>query len=97
MPKVTLADIASDYVRQHRVERQTSQLSSNDKVALTVIQNKWARLYSQEPMSIADAPQTVVRSIETTQRGHELFARTKEANSVVYYTLRKQGECGKCN
>lgn len=89
MSKITLADVASDYVRQHRTERQTTQLSSNDRVALTVIQNRWARLSEQDPMAIGEAPEAVIRGIETTRRGHELFDRVKESNGVVYYGLRK--------
>ena len=81
MPRTTLADVASDYVRKHQHERQCRQLDSNSRVTLTVIQN-------QEPMTIFDAPEVVIRSIETTQRGHELFDRTKETNGVVYYGLK---------
>ena len=43
---------------------------------------------SLEGMTIFDAPEVVIRSIETTQRGHELFDRTKETNGVVYYGLK---------
>ena len=39
-------------------------------------------------MTIFDAPEVVIRSIETTQRGHELFDRTKETNGAVYYGLK---------
>lgn len=74
MPRTTLADVASDYVRKHQHERQCRQLDSNSRVTLTVIQNQWAKLAGQEPMTIFDAPEVVIRSIETTQRGHELFA-----------------------
>lgn len=88
MPRTTLADVASDYVRKHQHERQCRQLDSNSRVTLTVIQNQWAKLAGQEPMTIFDAPEVVIRSIKTTQRGHELFDRTKETNGVVYYGLK---------
>lgn len=88
MPRTTLADVASDYVRKHRHERQCRQLDSDSRVTLTVIQNQWAKLAGQEPMTIFDAPEVVIRSIENTQRGHELFDRTKETNGVVYYGLK---------
>lgn len=90
MPRTTLADVASDYVRKHQHERQCRQLDSNSRVTLTVIQNQWAKLAGQEPMTIFDAPEVVIRSIETTQRGHELFDRTKETNGVVYYGLKTE-------
>lgn len=92
MPRTTLADVASDYVRKHQHERQCRQLDSNSRVTLTVIQNQWAKLAGQEPMTIFDAPEVVIRSIETTQRGHELFDRTKESNGVVYYGLKDERE-----
>lgn len=38
MPRTTLADVASDYVRKHQHERQCRQLDSNSRVTLTVIQ-----------------------------------------------------------
>lgn len=85
----TLADVAADYVRRHRTERQTMQLASDSRVTLTIIQNQWARLAGQQELTIGDAPETVVRSIETTRRGHELFDRTKESNGIVYYGLRR--------
>lgn len=88
MPRITLADIASDYIRKHQTERQCRQLDSNSRVTLTIIQNQWAEIAGQEPMSINDAPEVVIRSIENTQRGHELFNRTKESNGVVYYGLK---------
>ena len=56
MPRTTLADVASDYVRKHQYERQCRQLDSNSRVTLTVIQNQWAKLAGQEPMTIFDAP-----------------------------------------
>ena len=36
MPRTTLADVASDYVRKHQHERQCRQLDSNSRVTLTV-------------------------------------------------------------
>lgn len=90
MSETTLADVARDYVREHRTERQTCQLSSDEKVALTVIQNRWASRCGQRPLTIFDAPETVVRDIETTRRGHELFDRTKESDGIVCYGLRKK-------
>lgn len=63
MPRTTLADVASDYVRKHQHERQCRQLDSDSRVTLTVIQNQWAKLAGQEPMTIFDAPEVVIRSI----------------------------------
>lgn len=88
MPRTTLADIASDYVRKHQHERQCRQLDSNSRVTLTVIQNQWAKLAGQEPLTIYEAPEVVIRSIKTTRRGHELLDRTKETNGVIYYGLK---------
>lgn len=78
MPRTTLADVASDYVRKHQHERQCRQLDSNSRVTLTVIQNQWAKLAGQEPMTIFDAPEVVIRSIETTQRGHDCSTAQKK-------------------
>ena len=87
----TLADIAARYVREHRIERQSRQLTNRQTVTLTVIQNQWAAEAGQERQDITTAPQTVIHAIENTRRGHELFSRVRENKELVVYELRREG------
>lgn len=87
----TLADIAARYVREHRIERQSRQLTNRQTVTLTVIQNQWAAEAGQERQDITTAPQTVVHAIENTRRGHDLFSRVRENRELVVYELRREG------
>ena len=89
--KPTLADIAARYVKEHRIERQSRQLTNRQTVTLTVIQNQWAAEAGQERQDITAAPQTVIHAIENTRRGHELFSRVRENKELVVYELRREG------
>ena len=89
--KPTLADVAARYVREHRIERQSRQLTNRQTVTLTVIQNQWATETGQERQDITTAPQTVIHAIENTRRGHELFSRVRENKELVVYELRREG------
>lgn len=87
----TLADVTARYVKEHRVDRQSRQLTNRQTATLTVIQNLWADEAGQERQGIATAPQSVIHSIENTQRGHELFSRVRESKGLVVYELRREG------
>ena len=89
--ELTLAEIAARYVREHRVDRQSRQLTNRQTATLTVIQNLWADEAGQERQDITTAPQAVIHSIENTQRGHELFSRVRESKGLVVYELRREG------
>ena len=79
---VGLADVAAEYVRLHRVERQSLQIRSVNRVELTVIQNLWADRVGKDRLDIRSAPE------ERSKRGHELFGRVREAPELVVYELK---------
>lgn len=85
---VGLADVAAEYVRLHRVERQSLQIRSVNRVELTVIQNLWADRVGKARLDIRSAPEVVMRAIERSKRGHELFDRVREAPELVVYELK---------
>lgn len=87
----TLADIAARYVKEHRIDRQSRQLTNRQTVTLTVIQNQWADEAGQERQDITTAPQAVIHAIENTRRGHELFSRVRENRELIVYELRREG------
>lgn len=87
----TLADIAARYVREHRIDRQSRQLTNRQTVTLTVIQNRWAAETGRGREDITTAPLTVIHAIENTRRGHELFSRVRENKELVVYELRREG------
>ena len=89
--KPTLADIAARYVKEHRIDRQSRQLTNRQTATLTVIQNQWADEAGQERQDITTAPQAVINAIENTRRGHELFSRVRENRELVVYELRREG------
>ena len=65
---VGLADVAAEYVRLHRVERQSLQIRSVNRVELTVIQNLWADRVGKARLDIRSAPEVVMRAIERSKR-----------------------------
>ena len=69
---VGLADVAAEYVRLHRAERQSLQILSVNRVELTVMQNLWADRVGKARLDIRSAPEVVMRAIERSKRGHEL-------------------------
>lgn len=83
-----LADVAAEYVRLHRVERQSLQIRSVNRVELTVIQNLWADRVGKARLDICSAPEVVMRAIERSKRGHELFGRVRETPVLVVYELK---------
>lgn len=83
-----IADVAAEYIRAHRVERQSLQIRSDGLVELTVIQNRWADRSGRPRLGIDEAPATVMRAIENSQRGHVLFDRVRESPGLVVYKLR---------
>lgn len=85
---VGLADVDAEYVRLHRVERQSLQIRSVNRVELTVIQNLWADRVGKARLDIRSAPEVVMRAIERSKRGHELFGRVREAPELVVYELK---------
>lgn len=88
-----LADVAAAFVRRHRSERQSVQLTSRQTVTLTVIQNEWAAETGQDPLDITTAPKQVMDAIETTERGYELFDRMRDkADGTIVYGLRRAGD-----
>lgn len=87
----TLADVAARYVKEHRIDRQSRQLTNKQTATLTVIQNLWADEAGQERQDIMTAPEAVIHAIENTQRGHELFSRVRESKGLVVYELRREG------
>lgn len=62
---MTIADAAAEYVRAHRVERQSTALYSDRPVELTVIQNKWADATNHERQTI---PLRNVAGVETDSK-----------------------------
>lgn len=85
---VGLADVAAEYVRLHRAERQSLQIRSVNRVELTVIQNLWADRVGKARLDIRSAPEAVMRAIERSKRGHELFDRVRETPVLVVYELK---------
>lgn len=81
-----LADVAAEYVRLHRVERQSLQIRSVNRVELT--QNLWADRVGKARLDIRSAPEVVMRAIERSKRGHELFGRVRETPVLVVYELK---------
>ena len=61
---VGLADVAAEYVRLHRAERQSLQILSVNRVELTVMQNLWADRVGKARLDIRSAPEVVMRAIE---------------------------------
>lgn len=82
--QTTLADVAAKYVLDHRIERQSRSLDSAHPVELTVVQNMWAQATGREKQNYIDAPNTVMRALETSKRGHELFDRVRDGRVVAY-------------
>ena len=58
------------------------------RVELTVIQNLWADRVGKARLDIRSAPEVVMRAIERSKRGHELFGRVREAPELVVYELK---------
>lgn len=85
---VGLADVAAEYVRLHRAERQSLQILSVNRVELTVMQNLWADRVGKARLDIRSAPEVVMRAIERSKRGHELFDRVRETPVLVAYELK---------
>lgn len=85
---VGLADVAAEYVRLHRAERQSLQILSVNRVELTVMQNLWADRVGKARLDIRSAPEVVMRVIERSKRGHELFDRVRETPVLVVYELK---------
>lgn len=85
---VGLADVAAEYVRLHRAERQSLQILSVNRVELTVMQNLWADRVGKARLDIRSAPEAVMRAIERSKRGHELFDRVRETPVLVVYELK---------
>ncbi len=85
---VGLADVAAEYVRVHRAERQSLQILSVNRVELTVMQNLWADRVGKARLDIRSAPEVVMRAIERSKRGHELFDRVRETPVLVVYELK---------
>lgn len=85
---VGLADVAAEYVRLHRAERQSLQIRSVNRVELTVIQNLWADRVGKARLDIRSAPEVVMRAIERSKRRHELFDRVRETPVLVVYELK---------
>lgn len=85
---VGLADVAAEYVRLHRAERQSLQIRSVNRVELTVMQNLWADRVGKARLDIRSAPEVVMRAIERSKRGHELFDRVRETPVLVVYELK---------
>lgn len=85
---VGLADVAAEYVRLHRAERQSLQILSVNRVELTVMQNLWADRVGKARLDIRSAPEVVMRAIERSKRGNELFDRVRETPVLVVYELK---------
>lgn len=85
---VGLADVAAEYVRLHRAERQSLQILSVNRVELTVMQNLWTDRVGKARLDIRSAPEVVMRAIERSKRGHELFDRVRETPVLVVYELK---------
>ena len=85
---VGLADVAAEYVRLHRAERQSLQILSVNRVELTVMQNLWADRVGKARLDNRSAPEVVMRAIERSKRGHELFDRVRETPVLVVYELK---------
>lgn len=85
---VGLADVAAEYVRLHRAERQSLQILSVNRVELTVMQNLWADRVGKARLDIRSTPEVVMRAIERSKRGHELFDRVRETPVLVVYELK---------
>lgn len=85
---VGLADVAAEYVRLHRAEQQSLQILSVNRVELTVMQNLWADRVGKARLDIRSAPEVVMRAIERSKRGHELFDRVRETPVLVVYELK---------
>ena len=83
-----MADVAAEYVRLHRAERQSLQILSVNRVELTVMQNLWADRVGKARLDIRSAPEVVMRAIERSKRGHELFDRVRETPVLVVYELK---------
>ena len=80
--------MAAEYVRLHRAERQSLQILSVNRVELTVMQNLWADRVGKARLDIRSAPEVVMRAIERSKRGHELFDRVRETPVLVVYELK---------
>lgn len=81
---ISLAETAADYARAHRVERQCTSFASDERVALTIIQNRWADQAKRPRQTVDSAPESVMKAIETSAKGHNLFSRIRDGKVVVY-------------
>lgn len=80
----TLADAAAAYVRAHHAENQSWCLYSDRPVELTVVYLQWARSAGRPPLPVSAAPHALIRALEETVRGHELFDRVRDGRVVAY-------------
>lgn len=53
-----------------------------------VKQNLWADRVRKARLDIRSAPEVVMRAIERSKRGHELFGRVRETPVLVVYELK---------
>ena len=53
-----------------------------------VKQNLWADRVGKARLDIRSAPEVVMRAIERSKRGHELFGRVRETPVLVVYELK---------
>lgn len=53
-----------------------------------VKQNLWADRVGKARLDIRPAPEVVMRAIERSKRGHELFGRVRETPVLVVYELK---------
>ena len=52
------------------------------------MQNLWADRVGKARLDIRSAPEVVMRAIERSKRGHELFDRVRETPVLVVYELK---------
>lgn len=92
MRNQSLIKIAADYVITHRGERQSYCLYSNRPVELTIIYNQWAQQAGELLADIDTAPSQVIRELETSKQGHDLFDRVRDGRVIVYGLKGRKGE-----
>lgn len=83
-----LVDEAARFVREHASEHQSWELSTLHPVCMTVIYQKWALAHDRPVLDVMEAPMALMKVIEDSRHGHEVFDRTRDG-SIIAYGLRR--------
>lgn len=93
----SLADTAARFVRAHRIDHQNWELTADHPVCLTVIYQQWAKDNGRPVLPVNKAPAAVIRAVEQTMRGKQLFEQIRDGSDVAYQLRREYRNLGEEN